>query len=302
MLRFISILWFCLALTGCASSPRTFTKDSYDPYLMVQQSPAQLPLLSAGNHQWQVRAELNGESGNFAVDTGSDTTIITPQFAQKLGLLDTALKGDFHGSNQIGQQARFAHLTYLRLGGLLYVNFYVPILNLDHLNRATHTQLDGILGNNVLDKTTCTLDWQNHLLTLNADGLAQPANALPITTRHYHTYLTALVNGQPLEFVLDTGAYSSSLTENDSVRLQIPEPKKSQIQMPRADITEINPLKQTQVSLDSFQLGPINRTNFPMLTWHNNVLGMDLLEPWVVTFDTRAHWLSFTQPDPSLQH
>jgi hypothetical protein len=29
-----------------------------------------------------------------------------------------------------------------------------------------------------------------------------------------------------------------------------------------------------------------------MMTWKHNLLGMDLLEPYVLTFDARAHWIS----------
>ncbi len=291
------MLWLCLALTGCASAPEFAKKDSYDPFLMVQQSPAQIPLINAGNRQWQVRAELNGTPGMFAVDTGSDTTIITPEFAKKLGLLKTAVRGRFAGPNPLGQHVRYAHLSYLRLGSFLYVNFYVPILDLNHLSQATHTHLDGILGANVLVKTTCTLDWKNNLLTLNADAVAPPTNSLPIVLRQHRLAVIALVNGHPVEFTLDTGAYSSSLTEKEIARLQIPAAKKAQIKMPRADISEISPLQQTQVILDTFQLGPINRNNFPVLTWHDNVLGMDLLESWTITFNANDHWLSLTNPN-----
>ncbi len=295
MFRLATAFGLCLLLAGCASAPPSSLKDSYDPYLLVQQSFSSVPLINTGNRQWQVRVEINGEPGVFAVDTGSDTPIVTPQFAQKLGLLKTAVKGRFTGPNPLAQQVRYAHLTYLRLGGILYLNFYAPILNLDHLNRALHTHLDGILGNNVLGKTACTLDWSKNLLTLNADYVAPPADAIPIAVRQHRLYLTALVNGRPVEFVLDTGAYSSSLTEKEVTKLQLPPAKKTQIKMPRADISEISPLQQTQVTLDTFQFSKINQTNFPMLTWDNNVLGMDLLEPWILTFDVRGGWISLAE-------
>ena len=49
---------------------------------------------------------------------------------------------------------RFAKLIFLQLDKIFYLGFYAPILNLDHINQAMLTPIDGILGNNILRKTT----------------------------------------------------------------------------------------------------------------------------------------------------
>lgn len=291
MLRLMTLI--CLGLlVGCASNPPQPTKDSFEPDLMILKSRVELPMTPVGNHQWQVSAELGGVRGIFALDTGSETTVITPQFAEKIGLLKTATRGKFGGPNPLHQQVRYAKLNSAWFDGLLFANFYVPILSLDHLNRATHTHLDGILGNNILSKVVCSFDWKKHLLTLDPEPAPKPPNAIPIVSRKRRIFLNATVNGSPVEFAVDTGAYSSSITENELRRLYIPAAKISQVKIPRADIAEISPLQQTQASLDIFQLGPISRTNFPILTWHDNVIGMDLLEGGRLILNANAGWMS----------
>jgi predicted aspartyl protease len=290
-------LW--LFVSGCATHPPTTaqtpqalsgSRDSFDPILLSQAPTSELPLTNAGNRQWWVRAEIDGQPGVFAVDTGSGTTIITPQFAKKLS---AATKDDrFTGRDENGRKILYDRVAYLRLGKQLYLDFYAPILNLDHINRAMHAHIDGILGINVLGKTACTIDWKKNLLTLNTASLKPPADAIPATLGNRRLTVTAQVNGVETPFVLDTGAYCTCLDDSDLARLHIPAADQKQVDAPRIDLIESAYLPQTQARLDSFKLGSINETNFPMMTWKHNLLGMDLLEPYVLTFDARANWIS----------
>jgi predicted aspartyl protease len=278
-------------LAGCASAPQKQNLASFDPHLLVQEPVVRLPLMHGGNLQWRVRATVDGEEGVFAVDTGSDTTVISQQFAKRIGHLDNAVRGQFVGPNQVGQQVRFAKLTYLRLGGIFYFGFYAPILDLDHINQAMREPIDGILGNNVLRKTACSIDWRNDLLTLNTEILSRPADAIPITLRGNRIFLTANINGQDAELALDTGAYCSSLTRDEIRRLNIPKSKTKLIKTRQIDIAQSRRAMQMQVTLDSFKLDKIDRANLPVLEWDNSVMGMDVLDSWILNMDERDGWM-----------
>jgi predicted aspartyl protease len=291
MLRVAILLGLCLFWAGCASTPPPQNLASFDPLLIAQEPVARLSLVNAGNLQWRVRVVVDGEEGVFAIDTGSDTTILSPQFAQKIGRLDDAIRGQFTGPNQIGQQVRFVKPTYLQLGKIFYLGFYAPVLNLDHINRAMRTPIDGILGNNILRKTMCTIDWRNNLLTLDTGTVSRPDDAIPINLEGNRIYLTAAVNGHAAKLALDTGAYCSSLTKKEIRRLKIPASKQKSIITRQIDIADSRRAAQTQVTLDSFKLDKINRTNFPMLAWDNSVIGMDLLDSWILTLDEADGWL-----------
>ena len=79
-------------------------------------------------------------------------------------------------------------------------------------------------------------------------------------------------------------------------RLQIPNVKKRPTEIWRVDIVEPGPQKEIEVTLDTFKLGKLDRTQVPMMLWDNNLIGMDLLESWVLTFDARANWMTLTAP------
>jgi predicted aspartyl protease len=292
MLRLVIVAGVCLLLAGCVSAPQRLNLASFDPQVIAQEPQARMTLIPEGNRQWRVRAMVNGQQGIFAVDTGSDATILSPQFAKKIGALDTAIPGQFSGPNQIGQKLRFTKLIYLQLGGILYLGFYAPILDLDHINRAMRNPIDGILGNNVLRKTACTFDWPNSSLVLDTSSLPRPTNAIPITMRDNRVFLIADVNNQKTELALDTGAYCSSLTQNEVRRLNIPESRRNKITGRRIDISESRQTVQTQITLDTFKLAKIDRANFPVLIWDNSVLGMDVLETCILTYDARAGWMA----------
>ncbi len=290
--------WLVLILAGCASRPKSTApqKDVFDPHLLVQQSPVIIPLRNAGNRQWQVEAEINGVKGWFAVDTGAENTIISPQFAEKIADSVAANKSPPPHSRPVQSTNRFFQATYLRLGGILYLDFAAPILNLDHINRAMHPPIDGILGNNVLRKTFCSLDWKNNRLTLDPGETARPPDAIPIVSQGHRVRLTAKINQQPVAFILDTGTYNSCLQTNEISALRIPAAAIRQIKAPQIDISESRVANQTEALLDEIEFGKIHRTKFPVMIWKENVLGMDLLESWVLTMDARNHWLLLTEP------
>jgi len=54
----------------------------------------------------------------------------------------------------------------------------------------------------------------------------------------------------------------------------------------------------TLAQLDAFQIGQIVRTNYSMLTWDHNALGMDLLAPWILKVDFRHGWMSLAPAEP----
>jgi predicted aspartyl protease len=299
MLRLMTLACVCLTLAGCASARKVSNADPCDPQeSWVQETVSRVALTNFGNRLWCVRARICGQPGMFAVDTGSKYTVITPEFAGKLGLAVSGTQGRFPAQDLPGRQNQLARVPYLQFGGMFYLGFYAPVVNLDHINHAMNGHLDGILGNNILSQTGCSFDWQNKVLTLDADVSPAPDGAIPMTSRDHRFYFATQVNGQAAEFALDTGAYGSSITEAELARLQIPNAKRRPTEIWRVDIIEPSPQKETEVTLDTLRLGKLDRSGVSMMIWGNDLIGMDLLESWVLTFDARANWMTLTAPVP----
>ncbi len=278
-----------LLLAGCATHEQKADISTYNPQFLLDRETVEVPLINDHGYQWRVRAEVNGTEGEFILDSGTPVTVVTPQFARKAQLADAAeIEGP---TNQI-KPGRFASITLMRLGNASYGFFYAPLMNLDHLSSALKTEIDGIIGGNVLNRTAYRIDWQANLLTLYSHAPAAPGDAIRANVRDNRVYLPAAINGQPAEFVLDTGAYCTTIARDEVDRLRIPREKRKKIQAPQIDLYSERHMEQTQVVLDSLSLGPLQLTDHPVLTWDYNALGVDLLSKFVLTVDARDGWIS----------
>src|SRR4051812_16661419 len=101
-------LWVWLALAGCASPPQSAHMSSFEPSLFMPQESVRVPLINGGNLQWRVRAVVNGQPGIFILDTGANFSIITPQFAKRLGLYDAAVAGKFAAPHPTDHTVKYA--------------------------------------------------------------------------------------------------------------------------------------------------------------------------------------------------
>jgi predicted aspartyl protease len=300
--QFVALLLICALIAGCKSAPTDSRPNAaYSPQCVLDQETVQVPLMHDRQYQWRVRVNVDGTSGTFILDTGAPVTLVSPQFARKANLADIA--DEQTGSARPMKRGKFADIALLRLGDASYAFFYAPITDLDHLSKALGTEIDGILGGNVLNQTPYTIDWGANLLTLTTRVSPAPPGAIPISVRDEHVSLPVMINGQETEFTLDTGAYRTLLSKQDLAKLHIPADKRTEVIAPRIDIHRAEfDVKQTQVRLDSFETGPLLRTNFDVLVWDYSTLGMDVLSPFVLSVDARHGWLSLapalTTPAP----
>lgn len=94
-----------------------------------------------------------------------------------------------------------------------------------------------------------------------------------------HYYLTALINGAPVRFVVDTGATGIVMSLNDARKVGIPE---ETLIFAGEAMTANGPVKTAPVSLKEFQVGPYADRN--VRAWVNggkmdsSLLGMSYLQ------------------------
>jgi aspartyl protease family protein len=96
-----------------------------------------------------------------------------------------------------------------------------------------------------------------------------------------HYYLVADINGQPTQFVVDTGATSMVLTQADAAAAGI-DPE-SLSYFGRA-MTANGEVRTAPVRLDSIRLGSVTDTNVPAVVnggeMSKSLLGMEYLQRW----------------------
>jgi len=101
----------------------------------------------------------------FAIDTGTSTTAITPELAKQLGVANSPIGPVTTGSAQVNVTAGV--LASFQIGGARIDDLTVIVADFfAMLSNAVGTKLDGIVGYNFLRNYKVALDYQNERLSL----------------------------------------------------------------------------------------------------------------------------------------
>lgn len=138
---------------------------------------------------------------NFVLDTGTSQTILNLRVAQALGLPLSSAKVAALGQNSTIQSAQ---LPELDLGPLTVTSVPLLVADLSTVERDLKLPIAGIVGLDVLGRTSFRLDYENQVLEfggVSGDGIAVefsgPEN-LPIAK--------VSINGREFRLLVDTGA------------------------------------------------------------------------------------------------
>jgi predicted aspartyl protease len=101
----------------------------------------------------------------FAIDTGTSTTAITPELAKELGVESSPISPVTTGGAHVDVTA--GTLKSFQVGGAKIDNTAVVVANFfEMLNNAVGAKLDGIVGYNFLRNYKVVIDYPNKLLCL----------------------------------------------------------------------------------------------------------------------------------------
>lgn len=101
----------------------------------------------------------------FAIDTGTSTTAITPELAKQLGVTSSPIRPATTGGAHVDVTA--GTLKSFQVGGAKIDNMAVVVANFfEMLSTAVGTKLDGIVGYNFLRNYRVVFDYPNELLSL----------------------------------------------------------------------------------------------------------------------------------------
>jgi len=108
---------------------------------------------------WVVAATVNGQRGRFLFDTGSSVVVLSPAFAEKIGV--TPRGNETLELETLGGRTRgaWASVSSLRVGG-------AEVRNAEVIIHPPGGEIDGILGNAFLSRWDVALDPDRRILRL----------------------------------------------------------------------------------------------------------------------------------------
>ncbi|HEY2019309.1 MAG TPA: retropepsin-like aspartic protease, partial [Bryobacteraceae bacterium] len=139
---------------------------------------------------------------NFLLDTGATPSVLDPRIAAKLHLETVpteiaVLQGTARGAT--------ATIPSLQVGPVVKENLPVLVEDLSFVQKVVPVRLDGIVGLDVLGQSAFVIDYVSHNIRF---GSANLASSVPLQLRQGLAMLTATVNQEPAQLLLDTGAPS----------------------------------------------------------------------------------------------
>jgi predicted aspartyl protease len=155
-----------------------------------------------------VPVHVNGEGPfDFLLDTGTTSTLVTPELAARLGLraADRVTLVTVAGERAVAR----ARIGRLEVGGRTATDVEALLCGLEQV-RALDARLSGVLGQNFLERFNYTLDYGARLLRFEDEGGAPPrGERVPVERAEGKLLVAAVPAGdapRALRLVLDAAA------------------------------------------------------------------------------------------------
>lgn len=113
----------------------------------------------------EIKANLNGVSGRFILDTGASSSCVGFEVAEKFNLVtqDSDVKAAGAGSTTLKTQKSLKN--NITIGKWQYTKLPLVVFDMTHVNSALNAQdvvsVDGIIGADILKKGKAVIDYKN---------------------------------------------------------------------------------------------------------------------------------------------
>ena len=246
-------------------------------------------------NRWVLEGEIAGTTRKYLLDTGAGLTLVSPQTAKAAGCEPWGRLTGFRmmGERSDGPRCEGISMT---IGGLTFTPPVMTLINMGKLN-PKDAELDGVVGLNLFEGRTITIDFAAGMLTVESDASAaervRAMRPLPIRLKRE-------VDGLALAVVAEVP------TAKGKILLELDSGNGGTILVskPVAELVGMDPTAEGKQRADFAVLGDIRATTedafTPDLIMDGN-LGMPFLRNWVVTLDLKEGkaWLGVPPVPPA---
>ncbi|GEM_PF-1054428 len=201
------------------------------------QGQATIPLKRLeGSQVFTVELNLGNQSGEFLLDTGASTTMLSTPMVERLGLEGEKIANEQLTSAVAGDDCPEMSATIHQLPTITIDRVRVEELRgLEFTNTLIPGELSGVLGMDFLRHFDLNLNpktQQLKLLTPSQLNYIQTQQAIPLKSRLGVMLAEIKINGQgPFTFMLDTGADTIFISPSLSLSLQLDQASRQEIQV-----------------------------------------------------------------------
>lgn len=155
-----------------------------------------------------IAVEIQGEKGNFMIDTGAPT-ILSKTFQKKINIAPTGSIRVRGGNNQV-QQQDYTLIAECRIGQLDFMNVPALVMDLEQTPmKDSPIPIDGIIGSNQLKDLVLQIDLVKKILTLTDEKKRlhlHKKNGIKMKLdKNHRPFISINVSGKKTQALLDTG-------------------------------------------------------------------------------------------------
>ena len=262
--------------------------------------------IRVANNTVLVPVRINHHDLTFVLDTGSEFSAIDSSVAQQLGLTGTAAIPVLKNYREQGSE--MIEVRSFGIGSRVFTHTTFGTVELNHVSAAISAQVDGILGNDILQSVPFQLNYSKRELRIGRlANVAQLGKLIRLRRDGDEFYVPLQIVSVPVELLLDTGTNSTNLSSGTWQRV-------SRVWQPRSVIDGVVRAGSAVppaflvclpgISLaDETLTAQVVRVQRPVTSGvfsgagFGGILGSDFLRQFEVTFDL-AHSRIFLRKDP----
>jgi len=204
--------WLIVAMTGVMVASQLAAK-AYGDSGTKQLGKTKVDFDLYHNYLIVVRGSAGPLKGlNFLFDTGATPSVLDPRIAKKLHLVTEPTPIAVVGGMVEGRSATVASM---QIGPIAKENVAVSVQDLSSLQIGLPIRLDGIVGLDVLGKSTFVIDYSSRQISFGPLPLMM--ESIPFHFKGGFPLVDAVVNLAPVHLLVDTGASSMVLFEASPV-------------------------------------------------------------------------------------
>ncbi len=168
------------------------------------------------------RGEIGALKGlNFMIDTGAVPSVISTRIAAQLGTQGVSgsfavASNDSEGLSSGSATALYVTIKEVHVGWIRAAELPMVIVDLRQLERNLGIRIDAIVGLDIFAGQDFSIDYQHHKVTKGLSGMTRHRIPGDIRTAAGAPYwiVQVTLGGQPLRFLLDTGANDLAVFED----------------------------------------------------------------------------------------